>query len=173
MSELDKDKCTGCFGAANNDCDQCSRRGGDGLKRMREMTWDDYGISRHRYAELKAFCLQYEEKKSKINRGICGVKYKDTPGGGTRKDSLEQEAIRNVMYQKDCEMIEQAAIAAAPEIYQYIIKSVSNDLSYQYIEYDDKLGRIPVGINEFYGYRRLFYHYLDKLKIGDKIDLVS
>lgn len=77
------------------------------------------------------------------------------------------------MYQKDCEMIEQAAIAAAPEIYQYIIKSVSNDLSYQYIEYDDKLGRIPVGINEFYGYRRLFYHYLDKLKIGDKIDLVS
>ena len=173
MKEMNKDKCTGCFGAANNDCDQCSRRGGDGLKRMREMTWDDYGISRHRYAELKAFCLQYEEKKSKINRGISGVKYKDTPGGGTRKDGLEQEAIRNVMYQKDCEMIEQAAIAAAPEIYQYIIKSVSKDLPYRYIEYDEKLGRIPCGKTDFYGYRRLFYHFLDMIKIGDKLQLLS
>lgn len=41
-------------------------------KRLRDMTWDDYGISRHRYEELKAFCLQYEEKKAKINRGING-----------------------------------------------------------------------------------------------------
>ena len=70
-------------------------------------------------------------------------------------------------------MIEQAAMAASGEIYPYIIKSVSNDLSYQFIEYDEVLGRIPVGINEFYAYRRLFYHYLDLLKIGDKIDLLS
>ena len=70
-------------------------------------------------------------------------------------------------------MIEQAAMAASGEIYPYIIKSVANDLSYQFIEYDEALGRIPVGINEFYAYRRLFYHYLDLLKIGDKIDLLS
>ena len=70
-------------------------------------------------------------------------------------------------------MIEQAAVAAAPEIYPYIIKSVTNGLSYQFIEYDEKLGRIPVGVNEFYGYRRLFYHFLDRLKNGDKIDLLS
>ena len=34
-------------------------------KRLRDMTWDDYGISRHRYQELKAFCLQYYEKRGK------------------------------------------------------------------------------------------------------------
>ena len=27
-------------------------------KRLRDMTWDDYGISRNRYKELKAFCQQ-------------------------------------------------------------------------------------------------------------------
>lgn len=142
-------------------------------KRLRDMTWDDYGISKHRYQELKAFCLQYEEKKSKISRGISGTGYDRMPKGNYKGNPLETQAIRNVMYQKDCEMIEQAAMAASKEIYTYIIKSVVNDLSYPFVEYDEALGRIPVGINEFYAYRRLFYHYLDLLKIGDKIDLLS
>lgn len=142
-------------------------------KRIRDMTWEDYGISKNRYDELRAFCLQYEEKKSKISRGIGSMNYDGMPKGNYKGNPLESKAIRNVMYQKDCEMIEQAAIAASSEIYPYIIKSVTNDLSYRFIEYDEKLGRIPVGINEFYGYRRLFYYYLDSLKIGDKIDLLS
>ena len=69
-------------------------------------------------------------------------------------------------------MIEQAAVAASPDIYPYIIKSVTNGLSYDFVEYDERLGRIPVGKTEFYGYRRLFYHFLDLLKSGDKIGLV-
>ena len=142
-------------------------------KRLRDMTWDDYGISRNRYKELQAFCLQYDEKKSKINRGINAVANDGMPKGNFKKNTLEMNAIRNVIYQRDCEMIEQAAVAASSEIYPYIIKSVTNDLSFPYIEYDEKLGRIPVGINEFYGYRRLFYHYLDLIKNGDKLDLLS
>ena len=142
-------------------------------KRLRDMTWDDYGISRNRYKELQAFCLQYDEKKSKINRGVNAVTNDGMPKGNFKKNTLEMNAIRNVIYQRDCEMIEQAAVAASSEIYPYIIKSVTNDLSFPYIEYDEKLGRIPVGINEFYGYRRLFYHYLDLIKNGDKLDLLS
>ena len=142
-------------------------------KRLRNMTWDDYGISRNRYKELQAFCLQYDEKKSKINRGVNAVANDGMPKGNFKKNTLEMNAIRNVIYQRDCEMIEQAAVAASSEIYPYIIKSVTNDLSFQYIEYDEKLGRIPVGKTEFYGYRRLFYHYLDLIKSGDKLDLLS
>lgn len=142
-------------------------------KRLREMTWEDYGISKQRYRELKAFCLQYEEKKNKIKRGLSGVNYDISPGGLGVGNPTEEAAIRNATYQQDCEMIERAAIAAGPEIYPYIIKSVTEDLTYKYIEYDNELGRINVGINEFYGYRRLFYHYLDKLKIGDKINSLS
>ncbi len=141
-------------------------------KRLRDMTWDDYGISRNRYKELEAFCLQYEEKKSKISRGINAVANDGMPKGNYKQNTLEENAIRNVIFQKDCEMIEQAAIAAAPDIYPYIIKSVTNGLSYDFVEYDERLGRIPVGKTEFYGYRRLFYHFLDLLKSGDKIGLV-
>lgn len=142
-------------------------------KRIRDRAWEDYGISVNRYKELKAFCLQYNEKKSQINRSIGSAVSDGMPKGGSRKDKLEAMAIRNVIYEQDCKMIEQAAIAASEKIYPYIIKSVTQDLSYQLIEYDDRLGRIPIGPNEFYGYRRLFYHYLDRLKIGDKIDLLS
>lgn len=142
-------------------------------KRLRDMTWDDYGISRNRYKELQAFCLQYDEKKSKINRGVNAVANDGMPKGNFKKNTLEMNAIRNVIYQRDCEMIEQAAVAASSEIYPYIIKSVTNDLSFPYIEYDEKLGRIPVGKTEFYGYRRLFYHYLDLIKSGDKLNLLS
>lgn len=142
-------------------------------KRLRDMTWDDYGISRNRYKELQAFCLQYDEKKSKINRGVNAVANDGMPKGNFKKNTLEMNAIQNVIYQRDCEMIEQAAVAASSEIYPYIIKSVTNDLSFPYIEYDEKLGRIPVGKTEFYGYRRLFYHYLDLIKSGDKLDLLS
>lgn len=142
-------------------------------KRLRDMTWDDYGISRNRYKELQAFCLQYDEKKSKINRGINAVANDGMPKGNYKQNTMEANAIRNVIYQGDCEMIEQAAMAASSEIYPYIIKSVTNDLSFPFIEYDEKLGRIPIGKTEFYGYRRLFYHYLDLIKSGDKLELLS
>lgn len=135
-------------------------------KPLRSFTWDDYGISRNRYKELQAFCLQYDEKKSKIKRGISAVNYDGMPKGSSRQDSLELNAIQNVTYQKDCEMIEQAAVKAAPEYYQYIIRSVTQGLSYPFIEYDEDLGRIPVSKTDFYSARRLFYHYLDLMKFG-------
>lgn len=142
-------------------------------KRLRDMTWEDYGISKNRYEELKAFCLQYEEKKSKINRDIGSMNYDGMPKSNYKENPLESKAIRNVLYQKDCEMIEQAAKAASPELYPYILKSVTNGLPYRFIEYDEQLGRIPIGSTEFYALRRKFYHFLDKIKSGYKIDLLS
>mgnify|MGYP001625293394 FL=1 len=133
-------------------------------KKLREMTWDDYGISKHRYKELSAFCLQYGEKKSKINRGISGVNYDGLPKGTLKGDGLTLQAIRNVSYMSDCRIIEEAAVKANKLIAPYILKSVTNDMSYEYIEYDERLGRIPVGKTDFYAYRRLFYHYLDILQ---------
>ena len=106
--------------------------------RLRNVTWKDYGISPNLQKELKAFCMQYGEMKK---RGVL---------------------------KEDCRMIEEAAGKASPELGPYILKSVTKDLSYDQLEYDLELGRIPVGKTDFYGYRRLFFHYLYKMKIGDK-----
>lgn len=144
-----------------------------GKKRLRDMTWDDYGISKHRYQELKAFCLQYEEKKNKIRYGLSAVQSDGQPRAHNTGSQVENQAIENVNYQKDCAMIEEAAVRANPEIYRFIIKSVTLGLAYEYIEYDQIDGRIPVGKTDFYAYRKLFYYYLHKIKIGDKLNVVS
>lgn len=116
-----------------------SRRGKRAIWRN---SWEDYNISRNRLEELKAFCRQCNEKRSKIRTG--------------HKDSEK--------YRKDLEIIERAAIKTNSEIYQYILKSVANNMAYEQIEYDKELGRIPVSRTVFYGYRRKFFYELDKMR---------
>lgn len=65
----------------------------------------------------------------------------------------------------DCKMIEEAARESSEELAPYLLKSVTDDLSYEYLEFDDTLGRIPVGKTDFYGYRRKFYACLLKKRV--------
>lgn len=135
-------------------------------KRTRNVTWEDYGISKNRYRELKAFCLQYDEKKRKIERGTKPMRYDGMPGGGLTSESpVETQAIRNAMYLDDIRMIEEAAIRTNPVIWKYLLRSVTQDMPYEYIEYDEELGKIPIGRNDFYGERRKFFSILDEMKI--------
>lgn len=138
-------------------------------KRLRDMTWEDYGISKNRYAELKAFCLQYEEKKSKIKYGISAAQYDGQPKAHTTGSQTERQAMDNVIYMKDCAMIEEAAIRTNPEIWRYIVKSVTLGLSYEFIEYDNEQGKIPMCRRDFYGTRKKFYAILNEMKLDHKL----
>lgn len=102
--------------------------------RVRNISWKDYGISVQTQRELKEFCFLYDEKKKR----------------GNSQDLT------------DCKMIEEAARESSEELAPYLLKSVTDDLSYEYLEFDDTLGRIPVGKTDFYGYRRKFYACLLK-----------
>lgn len=138
-------------------------------KRLRDMTWEDYGISKNRYAELKAFCLQYGEKKSKIKYGISAAQYDGQPKAHNTGSQTERQAMDNVIYMKDCAMIEEAAIRTNPEIWRYIVKSVTLGLSYEFIEYDNEQGKIPMCKNDFYGTRRKFFSILNEMKMEYKL----
>lgn len=142
-------------------------------KRLRNMNWEDYGISQNRYKELKAFCLQYGEKRSKIRYGLTAVTYSSIPHGNNIGKPTERMAIENVLYENDCKIMEAAAELSNPEIAKHILKSVAEGIPYELIEFDGKLGRITVGKTEFNAYRRLFYFYLDRLKNGFKLSEVS
>ena len=63
---------------------------------------------------------------------------------------------------KEEEKVLRAAKKANKSISEYIVLSVKKDKSYEKIEYDSRLGRIPCGRTDFYGYRRLFYYLLDQ-----------
>ena len=138
-------------------------------KRLRDMTWEDYGISKNRYAELKAFCLQYGEKKSKIKYGISTAQYDGQPKAHNTGSQTERQAMDNVIYMKDCAMIEEAAIRTNPEIWRYIVKSVTLGLSYEFIEYDNEQGKIPMCRRDFYGTRKKFYAILNEMKMDHKL----
>lgn len=59
------------------------------------------------------------------------------------------------------EVVLAAAIKADEKASGHIILSVSEGLSYEHLEYHDQLGRCSLGRTNFYGARRLFFHYLD------------
>lgn len=138
-------------------------------KKIRDFSWNDYGISIKRHMELKFFCEQYYEKKSRINYNLSSIQYTGMPKGNKIGNPTERMALENELYRKDCAIMEEAAIRANPSIYRYILKSVAADLPYEQIEYDEQTGKIPYGKTDFYGYRRLFFYFLHRLKIGDNL----
>lgn len=100
--------------------------------------------------------------------GISAMQYDGQPKAHNTGSQVENQAIENEIYKRDCAMIEEAAIRANPGIWKYILKSVTLDLSYQFIEYDEQ-GKIPMCKNDFYGTRRKFFAILNKLKLEYKL----
>ena len=146
---------------------------------LRNLTWDDYGISRERYQELKHFCLQYQDKKRRASMlggyDIPAVNMEGTGGhtGGVSSPT-ERAAIRN--YQKaeralrDCRMIEEAALwATAAGGYQKSWRAILRAVS-EGVGYDKIITRysIPFSVADFYAIRRAFFWRLDELQQGEE-----
>ena len=114
--------------------------------------------------------LQYDEKKSKIKYGLSATQYDGQPKGHSVGSQVENQAIDNDIYKRDCAMIEEAAIRANPEIWRYIVKSVTLGLPYEFIEFDEEQGKIPMCRSDFYGTRKKFYAILNELKLEHKLN---
>ena len=125
------------------------------MSKDRDLKMDPYGISGAAYRELKYFCLQYEEKKSKLADcySVGTPILSDTPRGGCTSDPTSRRAGRAMKYSEDCELIEQTAIATSAEFYQYIIKNVGKGYAYDYLG-------IPLSRTAFYRLRRKFFYML-------------
>lgn len=104
------------------------------------------------------------------NRNFEGVKYFQSLMFATeRAESIIEDIIRSHMDEVNDTMIEEAAIRTNPEIWRYIVKSVTLGLSYEFIEYDNEQGKIPMCKNDFYGTRRKFFSILNEMKMEYKL----
>lgn len=122
-------------------------------------TNNKYHISKHRYYELKHFCLQYSSWKktyAALNElGITSSLLDGMPSGRTVSDLTAKYAVRKALYSERIKMVEQAAMDADPDLYVYIIKAVTEGLSYTYLQ--TKL-EIPCSRSMYYDrYRRFFW----------------
>lgn len=119
-----------------------------------------YWIDKHRHYELKHFCLQYPEWK-KAYRSFTSISSSVTdhqPKGDFYGDPTANQAIRRARYLERIELIERIAGEADRDLHNYILKAVTEGLSYTYLR--TKLN-IPCGRDLYYDRYRKFFWLLD------------
>jgi len=122
-------------------------------------TKNKYWIDKHRHYELKHFCLQYPTWK-KIHGDLLNSKPSTSTTDivsvvSSRSDPTAKYAIRKAFYSERIELIENIAREADEFLYGYILKAVTEGVSYTYLK--SRFG-IPCGKDMFYDrYRRFFW----------------
>lgn len=124
-----------------------------------------YWIDKHRHYELKHFCLQYREWKkayaefddvsvplSMIDR----VSTSSMPGDPTAK-----RAILKTYYSERIKLLERIALETDNCLHTYILKAVTEGLSYTYLK---TVMGIPCGRDMYYDRYRKFFWLLDKAR---------
>ena len=104
----------------------------------RDIKLDQYNISKFAYRELSNFCLQYPEKKQKLNElrnPLQCQSYSDMPHGSTVGDPTGRQAEQCAKLSRDTELIEQVAIEALPDAYQELIKNVTENIPFKTCKY--------------------------------------
>lgn len=118
-----------------------------------------YWISKHRYYELKHFCLQYPIWKSAYaafdDTGIALSTIENVPTSNMPGDPTGKRAVMKAYYKEKIDLIERIALDADRYLYEYILKAVTEELSYTYLR--SKLD-IPCGRDMYYDrYRKFFW----------------
>lgn len=124
-----------------------------------------YWISKHRYYELKHFCMQYPEWKktysifcdTSIPLSMIETVQTDFLSGNykTKRDSIK------MLYSERIGLIEKIAREADQYLYDYIIKGVVEGRSYTYLK--SVLG-IPCGRDMYYDRYRKFFWLLNQVR---------
>lgn len=79
--------------------------------------------------------------------------------GITKERYMELREIARLNEYAD--LVLAAALKADTKAAGHILLSVTKGIPYDYLEFHERLGRCTLGRTDFYGCRRLFYHYLD------------
>lgn len=125
-----------------------------------------YYISKHRYLELKHFCLQYPEWRKKY----ANLQNKIHPSTSSvticqniyeHSDKTAQIALDRAYYHSCMRLIENTADNADCEIGDYIFKAVTEGYSYNYLK---TVLSMPCGRDMYYNRYRKFFWLLDKTR---------
>lgn len=122
-----------------------------------------YWIDKNRHYELKHFCLQYPKWKKAYNSSP-NVSLSTTGSisrSNQHSDPTANQAIRKTYYLERIKLIERIAKEADSELHSYILKAVTEELSYTYLKAKTE---IPCGRDMYYDRYRRFFWLLDKAR---------
>lgn len=126
-----------------------------------------YWISKHRYYELKHFCLQYPDWK-KAYAALDALTIKSPileelrAASNVPNDPTAKWGMARAFYSERIDMLQRVAIETDRELYSYILKAVTEDLSYSYLK--SRL-EIPCGKDMYYDRYRKFFWLLSKERL--------
>lgn len=122
---------------------------------------NQYWIEKHRFYELKHFCLQYPVwKKAYVAlEGLSKRPAELAIFSNVHSDPTLRCAEAREVYFDRMEMIEQAAIAADPDLHDYILKGVTEGWSYDHLK---SRFEIPCCKDTYYTLYRRFFWLLNK-----------
>ena len=124
-----------------------------------------YHIDKHRHYELKHFCLQYPTWKRTYSEiddfNVTVASIDKMPSSNIPGDPTSRRAITKSSLAERIEMIERVAKEADIQLYDYILKAVTEGLSYTYLK--SRLD-IPCGKDMYYDRYRRFFWLLHKAR---------
>lgn len=120
-----------------------------------------YWIDRHRHYELKHFCLQYPSWKKEYFNGtsISSSNIDKIPTNNIPGDPTANQAIRKAYYLERIRLIERLSKETDEDLYRYILKAVTEGVSYTYLKSQLEM---PCGRDMYYDRYRRFFWLLDK-----------
>lgn len=122
-----------------------------------------YWLPKHRFYELQHFCLQYPEwekmyktlDEAPLHSSMC----KSIPVQSGFSDPTSRFAEVRIYYWERIEMVRRTARRAAEDLDSYLLKAVTEGLSYEVLNVQS---RIPCCKSVWYTLYRRFFWLLDK-----------
>lgn len=124
-----------------------------------------YWIDKHRHYELKHFCLQYPIWKKAYaefsDTSIPLSMIERVPTSNLPGDPTGKRAVMKAYYRERINLIEEVAKETDKCLWSYILKAVTEELSYTYLK--AKL-EIPCGKDMYYDRYRKFFWLLNQAR---------
>lgn len=124
---------------------------------------NQYWIDRHRYYELKHFCMQYKFWRdvylSIDGRVGCIPSWIPVSNTNENSDPTADAASAKLYYRDRIRMVEDTVREADPDLAAYLFKSVTQGLSYEQV---NASLRVPCSRDTFYDRYRKFFWILNK-----------
>ena len=124
-----------------------------------------YWIDKHRHYELKHFCLQYPIWKKAYaefnDTSIPLSMIERVPTSNLPGDPTGKRAVMKAYYRERINLIEEVAKETDKCLWNYILKAVTEELSYTYLK--AKL-EIPCGKDMYYDRYRKFFWLLSQAR---------
>ncbi len=121
-----------------------------------------YWIERHRYYELKHFCMQYPSWKKSLNLVDGYSSHSPETVSNTSQlpgDITADRALTRTYYTERIDMVERIAYLTDPVIGRYILKGVTEGVSYEVLKVRID---IPCCKDIYYDLYRKFFWLLNK-----------